>query len=102
MYGPWTLADGVLRGMRSSYRLRKAASREDGLGPRATLTLSRAQVSGDTLGPDRSLYQGQLELSETRSRASFGVVARLADAARPFRVDAYAAWHPLSCLILPG
>lgn len=73
-----------------------AASRDDGLGPRATLTLARAQVTGDTVASDRSLYQGQLELSETRSRATVGVVARLADAARPFRVDAYAAWHPLS------
>ena len=77
-----------------------AASREDGLGPRATLTLVRAQVTGDTVVSDRSLYQGQLELSETRSRATVGVVARLADAARPFRVDAYAAWHPLSFVTL--
>jgi len=77
-----------------------AAAREDGLGPRATLTLSRAQLSGDTVVPDRTRYQAQLELSETRSRATLGVVARLGDAARPFRVDGYAAWHPLSFITL--
>jgi hypothetical protein len=77
-----------------------AASRDDGLGPRATLTLARAQVTGDTVVSDRSLYQGQLELSETRSRATVGVVARLSGATRPFRVDAYAAWHPLSFVTL--
>lgn len=77
-----------------------AASRDDGLGPRATLTLARAQVTGDTVVSDRSLYQGQVELSETRARATVGVVARLSGATRPFRVDAYAAWHPLSFVTL--
>lgn len=77
-----------------------AATRDDGLGPRATLTLARAQVTGDTAVPDRSLYQGQLELSETRSRGSVSVIARLGDAARPFRVDAYAGWHPFSFITL--
>ncbi len=77
-----------------------AASREDGLGPRATLTLSRAQATGDTVVPDHSRYQAQLELSETRSRATAGVVARLGDAARPLRVDGYVAWHPLSFITL--
>jgi hypothetical protein len=77
-----------------------AATRDDGLGPRATLTLARAQVTGDSVVPDRSLYQGQLELSETRSRASVGVTARFQDAARPFQVDAYAGWHPVSFVTL--
>ncbi len=77
-----------------------AASRDDGLGPRATLTVSRAQASGDTVVPDRSRYQAQLELSETHSRATVGLVARFGDAARPFRVDGYAAWHPLSFVTL--
>lgn len=77
-----------------------AAGRDDGLGPRATLTLARTQVTGDSVVPDRSLYQGQLELSETRSRGTVGLVARLGDAARPFRVDGSAAWHPLSFVTL--
>ncbi|HTH63856.1 MAG TPA: TonB-dependent receptor [Gemmatimonadales bacterium] len=77
-----------------------AASRDDGLGPRATLTLARAQVTGDTVVSDRSRYQGQLEISETRSRATVGVVARLSGATGPFLVDAYAAWHPLSFVTL--
>lgn len=77
-----------------------AASRSDGLGPRATLTLARAQSTGDSVVPDRSLYQGQLELSETRPRASVGVTARFQDAARPFQVDGYVGWHPLSFVTL--
>ena len=77
-----------------------AATRDDGLGPRATLTLARAQVSGDTMVGDRSLYQGQLELTETRPRASIGVTARFQDAARPFQVDAFAGWHPLAFVTL--
>jgi hypothetical protein len=79
-------ADGILRAF--------VASRGDGLGTRLGLTLARAQATKDSLVPDRSLYQAILDLSETRSRASAGLTVRFQDAARPFQVEARAAWQP--------
>jgi hypothetical protein len=76
------------------------ASRGDGLGTRFAVALARAQVTGDTAVPDRSLYQGIVELSETRSRASASITARLQDAARPFQVEAHVGWQPLPFLTL--
>ncbi|HEY7686101.1 MAG TPA: hypothetical protein VH833_08360 [Gemmatimonadales bacterium] len=79
--------DGILRAF--------VALRDDGLGPRLGLTVARSQASKDSLVQDRSLYQAILDLSETRSRASAGVTVRVQDAARPFQVEARAAWQPL-------
>ena len=78
--------DGILRAF--------AALRGDGLGTRFGLTLARGQTTNDSLVRDRSLYQAILDLSETRSRASAGLTVRFQDAARPFQVEARAAWQP--------
>jgi hypothetical protein len=79
--------DGVFQGF--------LATRADGLGPRLTLSGARTSVSNDSLVPDRSLWQGSVELSETRSRASASVTARFQGEARPFQVEAQAAWRPV-------
>jgi hypothetical protein len=76
------------------------ASRDDGLGTRVALTLARAQTSGDTVAPAGSLYQGELDLSETRSHYSAGITARAQGAARPFQVEAHAGWMPRPFLTL--
>jgi hypothetical protein len=86
------------------------ASRADGLGPRLELALVRSQTSGDTAVRrvlasgdtifGRTLYQGILALSETRSRASAGVTLRVQDAARPVQVEGHLTWQPLHFLTL--
>jgi hypothetical protein len=85
-------SDGILRAF--------VALRGDGLGTRLGLTLARSRASKDSLVQDRALYQAILDLSETRSRASAGVTVRFQDAARPFQVEARAAWQPLPFLAI--
>jgi hypothetical protein len=76
------------------------ASRADGLGSRLGLALVRSQARGDTLAADRTLYQGILDVSETRSRASAGLTLRVQGAARPLQLDGHVAWQPLRFLTL--
>jgi hypothetical protein len=76
------------------------ASRDDGLGTRVGLTLARARSTGDTVTPDRSLYQGVFDLSETRSRYFAGLTVRAQGTARPFQVEAHAGWIPLPFVTL--
>jgi hypothetical protein len=76
------------------------AARDDGLGTRLTLNVARTAVSNDTLVPDRRLLQGSIELSETRSRASVSITARVQGAARPFQLEAQAAWQPVGFFTL--
>jgi len=71
------------------------ATRDDGLGFRAQAALSSTTASGDTAVGDRSMRQGQLDLSETTGRASAGFTATLSDRTWPLRLDAHAGWMPL-------
>ncbi len=79
--------DGVFQGF--------LATRADGLGTRLTVSGARTAIANDTLVPDRSLWQGSIELSETRSRASASVIARFQGDARPLQLEAQAAWRPM-------
>jgi len=76
------------------------ASRDDGLGVRLTISAVRTAISNDTLIPDRNLFQGSVELSETRPRASASVTARFQGAGRPFQLEAQAAWQPVPFVTL--
>ncbi len=76
------------------------ATRADGLGERVGLNLVRTQITKDSLAPDRSLYQAIFDLSETRSRASAGLTARVQGAGRPFQLDGHVAWQPVPFLTL--
>lgn len=86
---PWKQRrlDGVFQGF--------LATRSDGLGTRLTLSGARTAISSDTLVPDRNLWQGSIELSETRSRATASVIARFQGDARPVQLEAQAAWRPV-------
>lgn len=84
--------DGVLRAF--------LASRADGLGERVGLSVMRTQITQDTAVPDRSLYQGILELSETRSRATLGFTVRTQGTERPVQFEGHAGWQPLPFLTL--
>jgi hypothetical protein len=79
--------DGIFQGF--------LASRDDGLGTRLTVGAARTAISNDSLVPDRNVWQGSVELSETRSRASASVTARFQGVERPFQVEAQAAWQPV-------
>src|SRR5262249_15026768 len=74
------------------------ATRPDGLGPRLTVSAGRTAITNDTLVPDRRLWQGSVELSETRPRASIALTARYQGPERPFQVEGQAAWLPLPFL----
>lgn len=84
--------DGVFQGF--------LATRDDGLGTRLSVTAARTSMSSDTVVPDRRLWQGSVELSETRSRATASVTARFQGTQRPFQVEAQAAWQPLKFFTL--
>ena len=71
------------------------ASRDDGLGPRLDLTLATAKASHDSVVPNSSLSQANLELSILGSRASAALIARTEDDRMPFVLEARAAWIPL-------
>ena len=74
------------------------AGREDGLGPRADLTILTSEVNGDPLVPSRSVTQLGFTVSETWSRASLGVTYRHLDTARPSWYEVRGAWMPLRFL----
>ena len=76
------------------------ASREDGLGPRLDLTLATAKASQDSVVPNSSLSQANLELSILGSRASAAVIARTEDDRMPFVVEARGAWIPFHPITL--
>jgi hypothetical protein len=83
------------------------AARPDGLGPRVELRAARTHVSndtlvisGDTVIPDRTLTQAEIELSETRPRAAAALTVRTQGSARPLQVEGRAAWQPLPFLTL--
>ena len=88
------------------------ATRTDGLGERVGLSLGRSRVTGDKALPDSispTHYQAILDLSETRSRFSFGFTVRSQVAGRPsareraagpvrVQFEGHAAWQPLPFL----
>ncbi len=76
------------------------AARENGLGPRADLTILTSEVNGDPLLSSRSLTQLGLSVSQTWSRASLGLAYRRLDAARPARLEARGSWMPLGFIVL--
>jgi len=78
------------------------AAREDGLGPRADLTVLTSEVNGDPLVAPRTVTQVGFTLSETWSRASLGLTYRRLDAARPARYEARGNWMPFPFLSLVG
>lgn len=86
--------DGILR--------LYAAMREDGLGPRAELTLASATATKDSAVPDRSLTQRALTLSDVFGRGAVEVALRSEDTARPWQVAASAAWAPRAAVTLAG
>jgi len=79
-----------------------AASRDDGLGPRAQLTFATASASRDTAVLDRSLSQGMIEVSDLWSRGQVGLAFRTQDEARPWQVEGTAGWMPLPGVTLSG
>ena len=70
------------------------ASRADGLGPRLDLTVASATASRDSLIDNRTLLQGNLELSVLWSRASATVVARVEDDRTPLVLEGRLGWLP--------
>ena len=78
--------DGILRLF--------AATREDGLGYRAEAAFATTSVTNDTAVLDRSLSQGMLKLSGDWPRAHVDVGVRTLDEARPWQLEATAAWAP--------
>ena len=91
---PWTQkrTDGLLRAF--------YATRDDGLGFRAQLAFATTTVSGDTVLADRSMRQGQIDLSETLGRASAGLTTTLGSGIWPLRLDGHANWMPLPWITL--
>jgi hypothetical protein len=77
-----------------------AARRADGLGPRLEATLATTAVDKDTAVLRRTLRQGALTLGNDWPRAHVGVTLRALDAARPWQLEADAAWRPLAGLTL--
>jgi hypothetical protein len=82
--------DGVFRGF--------LAARDNGLGPRADLSVARASLSGDTAVAAGALTQVGLELSTTARRASAGLAARYQEHRSPFTLEARAAWSPIGLI----
>lgn len=77
------------------------ATRDDGLGFKVQTALSATTVSGDTaLSVDRSMWQDQLDISETSPTAALGLTATLADRDWPLRFDGRASWLPLPWITL--
>ncbi len=75
-----------------------AARRTDGLGPRVDATLATTTVAKDTAVWRRTVRQGAVTLGNAWPRAHLGVTLRALDAARPWQLEADAAWRPLAGL----
>jgi hypothetical protein len=79
--------DGILRLF--------AARRDDGLGPRVELAFATATAGVDTAVPARSLSQGVVAFGDAWGHGHVDVTFRSLDEARPWQLEASAAWLPL-------
>jgi hypothetical protein len=83
----YTRRDGIFRLF--------AARRDDGLGPRLELTFATATAGTDTAVPAHSLSQGVVAFSNAWGHGHVDVTFRSLDVARPWQLEASAAWLPL-------
>ncbi|HVH69289.1 MAG TPA: Plug domain-containing protein [Gemmatimonadales bacterium] len=79
-----------------------AAARSDGLGARATATLTTTHTSRDSAVADRGVRQASLELRNDWPRAHLAIAFRTQGDARPWQVEGTGAWSPLPGLTIAG